>query len=168
MTDIGPRPRSLPIAPKAPPARKNLPLADESRPIDQYWRPIYAVWEITLACDLACRHCGSRAGKERPDELTTAECLDMVDQMAALGVKEVTLIGGEAYLREDWTDIIRRIRSHKMICSTTTGGRGLTLERALAAKEAGIQGARSACWRCRESSRPSSCRTPASPRPTTL
>ncbi len=141
MTDIGPRPRSLPIAPKAPPARKNLPLADESRPIDQYWRPIYAVWEITLACDLACRHCGSRAGKERPDELTTAECLDMVDQMAALGVKEVTLIGGEAYLREDWTDIIRRIRSHKMICSTTTGGRGLTLERALAAKEAGIQGA---------------------------
>ena len=33
------------------------------------WRPIYAVWEITLRCDLACRHCGSRAGRARPDEL---------------------------------------------------------------------------------------------------
>jgi radical SAM protein with 4Fe4S-binding SPASM domain len=141
MTNIGPRPRSLPIAPKAPPARKNLPLAAESRPIDQQWRPIYAVWEITLHCDLACRHCGSRAGKERPDELSTAECLDMVDQMADLGVKEVTLIGGEAYLREDWTDIIRHVRKRGMICTTTTGGRGLTLERALAAKEAGLQGA---------------------------
>jgi radical SAM protein with 4Fe4S-binding SPASM domain len=131
----------LPIAPKAPPARRNLPLAAESRPIDQQWRPIYAVWEITLHCDLACRHCGSRAGKERPDELSTAECLDMVDQMADLGVKEVTLIGGEAYLREDWTDIIRHVRKRGMICTTTTGGRGLTLERALAAKEAGLQGA---------------------------
>jgi radical SAM protein with 4Fe4S-binding SPASM domain len=141
MTDIGPRPRSLPIAPKAAPARRNLPLADESRPIDQYWRPIYAVWEVTLQCDLACRHCGSRAGKERPDELTTAECLDMVDQMADLGVKEVTLIGGEAYLREDWTQIIRRIREKKMICTTTTGGRNLTLERCNDAKAAGLQGA---------------------------
>jgi radical SAM protein with 4Fe4S-binding SPASM domain len=141
MTDIGPRPRSLPIAPKAPPARKNLPLADQSRPVDQQWRPIYAVWEITLHCDLACRHCGSRAGKERPDELSTEECLNLVDQMADLGVKEVTLIGGEAYLRDDWTQIIRRIRERKMICTTTTGGRNLTLERALAAKEAGLQGA---------------------------
>ena len=42
------------------------------------WRPIYAVWEITLRCDLACRHCGSRAGRARPDELDTAECLDLV------------------------------------------------------------------------------------------
>jgi radical SAM protein with 4Fe4S-binding SPASM domain len=60
--------------------------------------------------------------------------------MAELGVKEVTLIGGEAYLRDDWTQIIRRIRERNMICTTTTGGRQFTLERALAAKEAGLQG----------------------------
>ena len=40
---------------------------------------------MTLACDLACRHCGSRAGRARPDELTTAEALNLVDQMADLG-----------------------------------------------------------------------------------
>src|SRR5438105_15141290 len=94
--------RSLPIAPVAPLGARDLPLAAESRDVDRRTRPIYAVWEITLACDLACRHCGSRAGRERPDELTTAEALDLVDQIADLGVKEVTLIGGEAYLREDW------------------------------------------------------------------
>jgi len=30
--------------------------------------------------------------------------------MADLGVLEVTLIGGEVYLRDDWTEIIRAIR----------------------------------------------------------
>ncbi len=136
---LGPRPRSLPIAPTALPSKKvRLPLADEVRPQDAV-RPIYAVWEITLACDLACRHCGSRAGRERPDELTTAECLDLVNQMADLGTLEVTLIGGEAYLRDDWTDIVREVRRRGMQCTNTTGGRGFTMERAKAAKEAGIQ-----------------------------
>ena len=49
-----------------------------------------------------------------PDELTTDECLDLVGQMAELGVSEVTLIGGEAYLRDDWLEIIRAIREAGM------------------------------------------------------
>lgn len=132
--------RSLPVAPEALPARRHLPLAPESRAVDQV-RPIYAVWEITLRCDLACVHCGSRAGRARPDELTTAECLDLVDQMADLGLREVTLIGGEAYLRDDWLDIVQAIRRRGMQASMTTGGRGLTVERAKAAAAAGLQSA---------------------------
>lgn len=130
--------RRLPIAPAAAPARRSLPLLEGARDVDRQARPIYAVWEITLACDLACRHCGSRAGRARPDELSTAECLDLVDQMAALGVKEVTLIGGEAYLRDDWLDLVRRIRERGMQATMTTGGRGITPERARAAKDAGL------------------------------
>jgi radical SAM protein with 4Fe4S-binding SPASM domain len=136
---LGARPVSLPIAPKAAAPRRRLPLADAARPVDQTWRPIYAVWEITLRCDLACRHCGSRAGRERPDELSTAQALDLVRQMAELGVKEVTVIGGEAYLRDDWTEIVAAVRAHGMQCSMTTGGRGLTRDRAEAAKRAGLQ-----------------------------
>jgi radical SAM protein with 4Fe4S-binding SPASM domain len=116
-----------------------LPLADATREVDARWRPIYAVWEITLRCDLACRHCGSRAGRERPDELTTEEALDLVRQLAELGVKEVTLIGGEAYLREDWTRIAAEIRRRGMQCTMTTGGRGLTAERASDVARAGVQ-----------------------------
>jgi len=133
--------RGLPIAPDAKVGARHLPLADEAREIDQRHRPIYTVWEITLACDLACRHCGSRAGKHRPDELTTAQALDLVDQIADLGCKEVTLIGGEAYLREDWLDIVRRIRARGMICTTTSGGKGLTPELIAEAKAAGLSGA---------------------------
>ncbi|MBL8608816.1 MAG: radical SAM protein [Myxococcales bacterium] len=133
------RARSLPIAPHPEPAKRKLPLAGESRAVDEKWRPIYAVWEITLRCDLACNHCGSRAGRTRPDELTTEEALDLVRQMKELDVKEVTLIGGEAYLRDDWTQIARAARDAGMLVSVTSGGRGFTRERAQAAIDAGVQ-----------------------------
>lgn len=140
MSTLGPRPRNLPIAPVAEPSsKKKLPLADESRPIDKRWAPIYTVWEITLRCDLACRHCGSRAGRTRPDELNTAEALDLVAQLADLGCEEVTVIGGEAYLREDWTEIVRAIKASGMRPSMTTGGRGLTREVARDGKRAGLE-----------------------------
>ena len=132
--------RGLPIAPLAKPGARRLPLAEAARPIDRRLRPIYAVWEITLACDLACRHCGSRAGRGRPDELTTAEALDLIDQMARLDVKEVTLIGGEAYLRDDWLDLVRAIRGHGIPVTMTSGGRGLTPELVEQAKAAGLRG----------------------------
>lgn len=98
----------------------------------------YVVWEITLACDLGCRHCGSRAGKARSDELSTEECLDVVRQLQDLGVREVTLIGGEAYLREDWDVIARAIVDAGMRCGITTGGRNLDAERVARAEAAGI------------------------------
>ncbi len=100
--------------------------------------PIYVVWEITLACDLGCKHCGSRAGKRRPDELNTQQCLDVVHQLNELGVREVSLIGGEAYLREDWDIIAAEITKLGMGAGITTGARNLTQERVDRAEAAGI------------------------------
>jgi radical SAM protein with 4Fe4S-binding SPASM domain len=136
-----PRPvRALPIFAEGAgtkEGRKVLPLAD-ARPEDDRWKPIVAVWEITLRCDLACRHCGSRAGHARPGELSTQECLDMVRHLKEIGTREVALIGGEAYLREDWLEILAAIRDHGMLATMTTGGRGFDAERAAAAKAAGL------------------------------
>jgi MoaA/NifB/PqqE/SkfB family radical SAM enzyme len=101
--------------------------------------PLYVVWEITFKCDLGCKHCGSRAGKARVRELTTDECLDVVRQLADLGVREVTLIGGEAYLRPDWHVIARAITDAKIACSMTSGARGLTQTRVDQAEAAGIR-----------------------------
>jgi Y-X(10)_GDL-associated radical SAM protein len=103
--------------------------------------PVHVVWEITLACDLKCQHCGSRAGKSRPRELSTEECLDLVRQCARLGTREITLIGGEAYLRRDWLAIIREIRAQGMDCSLQSGGLHLTAERIRQAAKAGLQAA---------------------------
>src|SRR5215213_6320931 len=106
----------------------------------QKYVPVHVVWEITLACDLKCLHCGSRAGHKRPSELNTAECLEVVEALARLGTREVSLIGGEAYLRKDWIEIIRAIRSHGMYCAVQTGGRNLTPDRLEPAIAAGLNG----------------------------
>src|SRR5262245_13561197 len=103
-----------------------------------YQRSTHAVWEITLKCNLACSHCGSRAGPTRDTELSTAEALDLVHQMAEVGIKEVTLIGGEAFLRADWLDIAREVTRSGMRCTMTTGGYGVNATMAARMKEAGI------------------------------
>jgi radical SAM protein with 4Fe4S-binding SPASM domain len=61
-----------------------------------------------------------------------------VDQLAELGVDEVTLIGGEAYLRNDFLLVLRRLREHRIIASLTTGAYNLTQERIDAMLEAGV------------------------------
>jgi radical SAM protein with 4Fe4S-binding SPASM domain len=101
--------------------------------------PVHVVWEITLACNLKCGHCGSRAGRRRANELSTAECLDVVRQLAAAGTREITLIGGEAYLRKDWLEIAAEIARHGIHCGLQTGARGLTKERIAAAYAAGVR-----------------------------
>jgi radical SAM protein with 4Fe4S-binding SPASM domain len=102
-------------------------------------RYVYAVWELTLQCNLGCVHCGSRAATARTEELNTEEALDLVRQMAECGVTEVTLIGGEAYLRPDWLTVARAIRDHGMNCTVTTGGYGISAATAAGMAEAGIQ-----------------------------
>ncbi|MCC5666365.1 nif11-class peptide radical SAM maturase 3 [Nostoc sp. CHAB 5784] len=104
-----------------------------------YRRISYAVWEITLKCNLACQHCGSRAGHTRANELSTTEALDLVKQMAEVGITEVTIIGGEAFLRPDWLEIAQAITQAGMLCGMTTGGYGITLDTARRMKEAGIR-----------------------------
>ncbi|MCW8132870.1 MAG: radical SAM protein [Planctomycetota bacterium] len=102
-------------------------------------RILIVVWEITLQCNLGCRHCGSRAGPARAHELTTAEAFDVIRQLGDLKVREVTLIGGEALLRPDWDVLAKEIRRRGMHCSMVTGGRGLDASVAQRARNAGIE-----------------------------
>src|ERR1044071_3764104 len=103
-------------------------------------RTAYAVWELTLKCNLACGHCGSRAGDRRDNELSTDEALDLVRQLADAGITEVTIEGGEAFLRPDWLTIARAITERGMACSMVTGGYGISRETARRMKDAGIDG----------------------------
>jgi radical SAM protein with 4Fe4S-binding SPASM domain len=128
--------RHLPLA---SPDRAQLPLAEAAREVDRQAKPRYVVWELTLRCDLSCKHCSSRAGRAREGELSTAEAVALVDELADAGTLQVTLIGGEAYLHEGWTDVVRAIRKRGMDCTMVTGGRGLTKERARAARDADLQ-----------------------------
>lgn len=101
-------------------------------------RPAYVVWELTLACDQPCTHCGSRAGEARPNELGTEAALDVVRQLAAMQAAEVVLIGGEAYLHPGFLDIIAELTRSGIRPTMTTGGRGITSELAQRMAAAGL------------------------------
>lgn len=101
--------------------------------------PAYVVWELTLRCDLACTHCGSRAGPARKDELTTEEAVAVVQQLAAMGAREVVLIGGEAYLHDGFLTIVEALAKAGVVPIMTTGGRGVTAELARDMASAGMQ-----------------------------
>jgi radical SAM protein with 4Fe4S-binding SPASM domain len=112
---------------------RRLPLAGEV-----LRGPTYAIWETTLRCNQACRFCGTRAGRARPDELTTAEALDVIEQLAEIGVREVAMHGGETFLRSDWLELVTAIASHDMQPSIVTGGRGIDQPLAEKAAAAGL------------------------------
>lgn len=80
------------------------------------------VWEITLACCFSCKYCGSKAGKARENELTTEECINVADQLGELGCKRVSLIGGEVFMRRDWTDIVKRLGDNGIAVNIITNG----------------------------------------------
>jgi radical SAM protein with 4Fe4S-binding SPASM domain len=100
--------------------------------------PVHAVWEVTLRCDQACSHCGSRAGKARDEELDTEQALEVARSMLRLGCREVSLIGGEAYLRDDLEQIIGVLAEGGARVTMQTGGRTLTTTRARSLKDAGM------------------------------
>jgi len=84
--------------------------------------PRSCVWELTLGCNLRCKHCGSRAGESREDELGLDECLAVADQLAALGCRQVTLAGGEPTLHPDWHVIGRRLADHGLRVNMISNG----------------------------------------------
>ncbi len=80
------------------------------------------VWEITLACCFSCAYCGSKAGRARVGELTAEECMDVADQLAGLGCRRVSLIGGEVFMRADWHAIVKRLTDQNVRVSIITNG----------------------------------------------
>lgn len=80
------------------------------------------VWEITLACCFSCNYCGSKAGHARENELSTDECMDIARQLADIGCRRVSLIGGEVFMRPDWRTIVRTLTTRKVKVSIITNG----------------------------------------------
>lgn len=81
-----------------------------------------AVWEITLACSFSCKYCGSKGGRAREGELTTEEALSVAEQLAELGCRRGSLIGGEVFMRRDWKEIAGRMSALGIRVNIITNG----------------------------------------------
>lgn len=73
---------------------------------NKQYQPVTAVWEVTMGCNMRCKHCGSSCAQPLPDELTTGEALDIIGQLSAIGLRWITLSGGEPLTRHDLSNLI--------------------------------------------------------------
>ena len=72
-------------------------------------RPFLVIWEITQACDLACRHCRAEAKPEHdPLALSFDEGRALVDQVERFGRPRPLFIltGGDPFKRTDIFDLV--------------------------------------------------------------
>lgn len=79
--------------------------------VDFARRPMLVFWETTRSCQLACRHCRASATPHAlPGELTRAEGLALIDQVARFGrpYPILVLTGGDCLLRPDIFDLVDR------------------------------------------------------------
>lgn len=86
--------------------------------------PYSVLWELTHRCNLKCVMCYN-VRQDRP-ELSTAECLDVLEQLAAAGTLQLTFTGGEILARRDFLPIAQRARELGFALSLKTNGTLLT------------------------------------------
>ena len=84
--------------------------------------PICLTWELTYACNLDCLHCLSASGRRDPNELSTEECLAVIDELNRLQVFYVNIGGGEPMIRRDFHTIVdHAIANHVGVKFSTNG-----------------------------------------------
>lgn len=87
--------------------------------------PLRVYWEITRACDLACRHCRAAARPNaHPDELTTEEALELLDRIRSFAEDgapppHLVLTGGDPLKRADLFDLIIAARGRGLNVSVS-------------------------------------------------
>lgn len=77
-------------------------------------------YEITDGCNLRCPYCYASSEKCLPGELTTAQSLDLVTQVAELGAKQLVITGGEPMLRKDLFQIAEHANASGLQTSIIT------------------------------------------------
>ncbi len=72
-----------------------------------YEKPFILELEITRRCNLHCVHCYAEAASHPfADELSRAEIQRVLDEGREIGIRELSLTGGEVFMRPDFLDLV--------------------------------------------------------------
>jgi MoaA/NifB/PqqE/SkfB family radical SAM enzyme len=100
-------------------------------------RPVFCTWHVTRRCNLRCGHCFfNHRMRDLGEDLDTAACLGVVDQIVAARIPVVYFAGGEPTSRPDLVDIAGRVHRAGIFTILFTNGTLITPE--LAARLAGV------------------------------
>jgi len=130
LNAVLPATRPMPQPPAGPPTALDFGRA-----------PFIVIWEVTQACELACRHCRAEARPRRDaGELTTAEGSAFLDEVRRFGRPLMVLTGGDPALRPDLCELIRYGTSVGLRMTLTPSGTPrMTRDRIRDCAEAGLQ-----------------------------
>ncbi len=106
----------------------------------KFQMPRVLAWEVTRRCPLNCRHCRAAAANvDYACELSTPECLAVIDSLAALAPPPMIIwTGGEPMLRPDILDLVRHATAHKIRSVMAPCGMLVTEARLTELKAAGV------------------------------
>ncbi|MHC4779192.1 MAG: 12,18-didecarboxysiroheme deacetylase [Planctomycetota bacterium] len=101
-------------------------------------KPI-VVWNCTRRCNLKCVHCYAKAKDRVPEgELTTAEGMALIEDLARFGTPVVLFSGGEPLLRPDLFELVEKTVERGMRAVISTNGTLLLEKEADLLAKAGV------------------------------
>jgi radical SAM protein len=102
--------------------------------------PFIVIWEVTRACDLACKHCRAEAVTFRnPLELSTDEGKRLMDDVRKFGSPLFVITGGDPLKRPDIIELVEYGTSIGLRMAMTPSGTPLMTEDVLVQlKQAGL------------------------------
>lgn len=104
--------------------------------------PVLVSFAVTRRCNLKCPHCYSEALETpHPSELNTEEALELISDIAGLGVRMIIFDGGEPTLREDLPRLVRHAADEGLAPLLGTNGMSDTLSKSYLQelKDAGLK-----------------------------
>ena len=107
-----------------------------SRTVQKH-RPLSVHFDLTYRCNERCVHC--YLDHDDHGELTTAECLKVLDDLARSGTLFLTFSGGEIFLRPDLYEILAAARRLHFDISLKSNALLVTAERAARLREFGVR-----------------------------
>jgi heme b synthase len=80
-------------------------------------------WEVTRACNLACKHCRAEANPHpSPDELSTQEAKEFISSIPQVGRPILIFTGGEPLLRADIFELVAYAKQKGLKCVMAPNG----------------------------------------------
>ncbi len=91
------------------------------------------VWNVCKHCNMTCPHCYVAAGpRPSPSDLSTAQALAVLDDLARSGVRVVIFSGGEPLLRADLFELLAHAKQLGIAPQLSTNG--VLIDEAVAAR----------------------------------
>jgi len=100
--------------------------------------PITVFGAFTYRCNLKCSHCYQEAGPPLENEMTREEALSIIEDLARAGASNLSISGGEVFLRDDAFELVEYASSLGLRTLVVSNGYSVTDETVKTLKTCGL------------------------------